>query len=60
MGLKEYTVQTPGGETTLQLSDEDARRMGLIKASEPKSQTPANKAKTPANKQAKKSTKGDA
>ena len=62
MGLKEYDVvdQHTGRKTTLQLSDEDAKRMGLTKTSESKSQTPANKAKSPANKQASKSTKDDA
>jgi len=55
MGLKEYDVVDPhtGRETTLQLNDEDAERMGLTKPkSESKAKTPANKSATPANKAA--------
>ncbi|MCK0174799.1 hypothetical protein [Mycolicibacterium sp. F2034L] len=55
MALKRYDVVDPhtGRETTLQLSDEDAKKMGLISPqSEPKAKTTAAKAKTPANKQA--------
>ena len=63
MGLKEYDVVDPqsGRETTLQLSDEDAARMGLTKAGgAAKAKEPENKSRTPSNKQApKKATKGD-
>lgn len=62
MALKEYAVEVNGRQTTLQLSDEDAKMHGL-KASdavkkaaaddEKKAPAPANKAaKQPSNKQA--------
>lgn len=52
MGLKRYDVEVNGYPTTLQLSDEDAERLGLTgkDASESKAKTPANKSRTPANK----------
>lgn len=55
--LKRYDVTIGGVETTLLLSDEDAKAQGLFarpamtpvkRAS--KARTPANKARTPANK----------
>lgn len=52
MGLKEYKVTIRGTETTLKLSDEDARREGLLK-SEPEQKAapkPANKARSASNK----------
>lgn len=59
MGLKRYDVTVEGRHnhtTTLLLSDEDAKRMGVFKepAAKPaaKAQTPANKARAPRNKQA--------
>jgi hypothetical protein len=60
-GVKQYTVEINGMETTLLLSDEDAKERGLKpsdvvkpEADEPeaKGRTPANKARTPANKRA--------
>ncbi|WP_165797909.1 hypothetical protein [Mycolicibacter virginiensis] len=54
MALKEYDVEVNGHATTLQLSDEDAKAMGLTSPAESKvpakSRTAANKARTPANK----------
>lgn len=48
MGLKRYDVEVGGRPTTLQLSDEDAKRMGLLGK---EAKAPANKeAKAPANK----------
>lgn len=49
--LKPYTLHEgdPMRETTLLLSDEDAKRRGLIKSAE-KQRRPANKARTPPNK----------
>ncbi|MGV0793026.1 hypothetical protein [Mycolicibacterium sp. XJ1819] len=57
MGLKEYDVVDPhtGRETTLQLSDEDAQRMGLTgkdAEAQSKAKTPANKSRTAATKRA--------
>lgn len=40
--MKEYTIKTAAGETTVLLSDEDAKARGL---------TAPQKAKVPANKQ---------
>lgn len=52
MGLKEYDVEINGHTTTLQLSDEDAKNMGLTGHAK-EAKAPANKeAKTPANKSA--------
>jgi hypothetical protein len=62
--MKEYEITLPDGiATTVQLSDEDARRRGLIPTKgehatdegDPAVKTekaPANKARTPRNKQA--------
>lgn len=53
MALKRYDVVVDGHETTLQLSDEDAKAMGLsapTKAAPTKARTAANKARTAANK----------
>lgn len=54
MTLKEYDVEINGRQTTLQLSDEDAKAMGLAAAAEKsaaKARSAANKAvKAPANK----------
>lgn len=55
MGLKPYKVKTPEGyETTLLLSDEDAKAQGLLKAKPEAKQAakPANKARTAKNKKA--------
>lgn len=49
MALKHYDVEINGYPTTLQLSDEDAKAMGLKSSDESK---PSAKAKQPANKQA--------
>ena len=51
MSLREYDVEINGVQTTLQLSDEDAKELGLTaKKAAP---APANKAaKAPANKSA--------
>lgn len=46
--MKRYNVVINGVETTLQLSDDDAKARGLFV--EDKAVTPANKARTPANK----------
>lgn len=53
--MKEYTIEVSDGiETTVLLSDEDAKARGLTggKAAKPadKQEEPANKAATPANK----------
>lgn len=52
MALKEYDVEINGRLTTLQLSDEDAKAMGLKASDAAKEKpAPANKeAKAPANK----------
>ena len=60
--MHEYTIHTPSGSTTVQLSDEDAAARGLTKAHkaadpkpaqvEEKAATPANKSRTAANKRA--------
>lgn len=52
MALKRYDVEVNGYPTTLQLSDEDAKEMGLKPSDAVKeSPAPANKeAKAPANK----------
>lgn len=56
MGLKPYNVTVNGYETTLLLSDEDAKRNGLFKADPPaeakKAAPPANKARRAPNKKA--------
>ncbi len=46
--MKRYNVVINGVETTLQLSDADARARGLF--IEQKAAAPSNKAKAPANK----------
>lgn len=49
--LKPYDVEINGMQTTLMLSDEQAKERGLFKAEpKPKAAEPAAKAKTPANK----------
>lgn len=50
-GLKEYTVNINGFETTLQLSDEDAKRLG-VHADSPqgKAASASNKARGASNK----------
>ncbi|MFV8049736.1 hypothetical protein [Mycobacterium sp. 48b] len=55
MALNEYNVEIDGHKTTLQLSDEDAKAMGLAepapaKAAPTKGRTAANKSRTAANK----------
>lgn len=51
MSLKPYKVTVYGHETTLLLSDEDAKRDGLLKATEQKrAPKRANKARTAQNK----------
>lgn len=53
MSLKPYKVTVGGHETTLLLSDEDARRQGLLKEAlaEPKrAPKPADKARKASNK----------
>ncbi|OKH70812.1 hypothetical protein EB72_24775 [Mycobacterium sp. SWH-M1] len=56
--MHEYEVEINGYKTTLQLSDDDAKAMGLTKpvtkAKQPanKAQAPANKARTSASKRA--------
>lgn len=55
MALNEYDVEINGRQTTLQLSDEDAKAMGLAKpaaakAAPTKARTAANKSRTAANK----------
>ena len=60
MALNEYDVVINGRKTTLQLSDEDAKAMGLAapaekpkapaKAAPTKARTAPNKARTAANK----------
>lgn len=57
VGTKNYDVVINGVETTLKLSDADAKARGLLKAEEPKKTaakkaTPANKSRTPSNKAA--------
>lgn len=57
MGLKPYNVTVNGWETTLLLSDEDAKREGLLKDAAPAfakkaAKAPANKSRTAANKKA--------
>ena len=51
-GLKEYRVPAPGGEITVQLSDDDAARYGDKAELVVKAKAPANKSKAPANKSA--------
>ena len=58
--MREYTIRTANGVTTVQLSDDEARKRGLVaapvstKPMEPaaaiKVATPANKARRPASK----------
>jgi hypothetical protein len=51
MALKPYTVKVGDVETTLLLSDEDARTQGLLKETAAKqAKQPANKARTARNK----------
>lgn len=50
--MKEYTLTTRNGETTVQLSDEDAERYGDAVKPVSKSRMPANKQAVPANKAA--------
>lgn len=55
MALKPYNVKINGHDTTLLLSDEDAKREGLLKAVEPKvdakqAPAPTNKARKSPNK----------
>lgn len=53
MSLKPYKVTVYGHETTLMLSDEDAKRQGLLKekqAPEKQAPKPANKSRTASNK----------
>lgn len=58
VGTKEYDVVINGVETTLKLSDEDAKARGLLKVEAPKKEpaakkaTPANKSRTASNKAA--------
>ena len=51
MGLSEYEVEVNGFPTTLQLSDEDAKAMGLAKAAAKEAKAPANKARTAGSNQ---------
>jgi hypothetical protein len=44
--MREYTIETPAREITVQLSDEDASQRGL-KPTEGKARTMPNKAETP-------------
>ena len=49
--MREYTVEGPVGEITVQLSDEEAADRGLKPhPPAPKAATPENKAATPPNK----------
>ena len=51
--MKEYTLTTRHGETTVQLSDEDAEAYGdAVTPVGSKSKRPTNKAATPTNKAA--------
>ena len=51
MSLKEYDVEINGHITTLQLSDEDAKALGLAESHAKAAKAPANKAaRPPANK----------
>jgi len=52
MALKPYKVTVGGHETTLLLSDEDAKRQGLLKPppAEKQAPKPANKARKASNK----------
>lgn len=50
MSLKPYTVTVNGMETTLLLSDEDAKNRGLV--AEKKAPAPANKARAATTKKA--------
>ena len=51
--MKEYTLTTRHGETTVQLSDEDAEAYGdAVKPVGSKSERATNKAATPENKAA--------
>lgn len=52
MGLSEYEVEVNGFPTTLQLSDEDAKAMGLAKAAAKEAKAPANKARGASSKRA--------
>lgn len=58
--VKRYDVVVNGIQTTLQLSDEDAKARGLLKDSktESKAAAPANKSRTPANKRGAKKADG--
>jgi hypothetical protein len=46
--VKEYTVDIGGIEHTLQLSDQDAKRLGVAEAK--RAERPANKSRTAENK----------
>lgn len=51
--MKEYTITLPDGiETTVLLTDEDAKARGLTHESSSKAKQPANKQASPANKAA--------
>lgn len=50
MALKPYKVTVDGHETTLLLSDEDAKRQGLLKDAASADAAPAKKAAAPRNK----------
>ena len=50
--MKEYTVSGPTGEYTVQLSDEDAEKLGAKPVEAKKKPAPANKAAAPSNKRA--------
>lgn len=53
--MKEYTLTGSAGEYTVQLSDEEAKRLGATpveKKTEAKAAKPANKARTAADKKA--------
>jgi hypothetical protein len=55
--VKKYDVEINGVQTTIQLTDEDAKARGLTAAADQKSsgskaKTPANKAAAPVNKAA--------
>jgi hypothetical protein len=60
--MQEYTITLPDGmETTVLLSDEDAKARGLTaeKPAAGKAKTPPNKQAAPANKAATAANKGD-
>jgi hypothetical protein len=63
--MREYVITTPTGmQTTVLLSDEKARQLGLTPTEPPasaaKAKTPANKMHKPVNKAAAVGDKGDA